>query len=97
MVVGDVVNAIGGANAILDFQPAAGIEVAIKMCFCRSGVAGWALFDGVNISDFLITDEATAAGIKNNFTTMLIDNTNYLRITASGGAIRNGFSGIEIG
>jgi len=98
MAVGDVVSSIGGANATLDFQPAAGVEVAIKTTFSQTGTARSAvMYDGVINTMELKTDMSAATNAYLTIgSVMFVTNTNYLRIFGSGGALRNGFTGIEI-
>jgi len=93
MVAGDVVNAIGGDNAILDFQPAVGVEVVITWLTSINGTTNARLFDGVNQSinfHFTAASRDLLASVK-----LFINNTNYLRLSISGVGERNGFTGIE--
>jgi len=97
LVVGDVVSGLGNDNAIFEFQPAAGVEVALKTTWSGTGSARSPhLRDVTNFSAELQTDmSAAATGYQNLLGTMFITNTLYIRIGPSVGN-RNAYSGIQI-
>jgi len=97
MVIGDAVSGIGGDNAGLDFQPAAGVEVVIKSCFINTGINAPRIFDGVIQSDiFRYGNTAINNANLSLVGGIFISNAIYLRLNASGVGFRNGFTGIEV-
>lgn len=95
LVVGDVVNGLSGDNAILIFQPAAGVEVVITTQNTDAISASIQTFDGVNDS-FTITSSANSG--RTNFMNMklFITNALHVRFLALGVGSRSAFSGVEI-
>jgi len=89
MAVGDAVIAESGANAILDFQPAAGVECCITSVWTGTALAT-VLYDGTNVS---IANSDTP---KNEDMAIMINNTNYLRIVALGASTYSCYTGITI-
>jgi hypothetical protein len=89
MAVGDVVNGIDN-GALLIFQPAAGVEV------CITSACAWltstALFDGTKIA--YISQSAGGSTDTNINVKIMINNTNYLRVT--GTVNGSSYSGIQI-
>jgi hypothetical protein len=88
MAVGDIVNGIGGDNAILDLQPAVGVEIMISSFGSDQGSVQISLFNGVTRS---LCEAAPMLNIK-----MMINNTNYLRIPNGGVGKFNNYTGIQI-
>jgi len=91
MVVGDIITDVGADNAVLDFQPAAGVEVMITMV---NEPNQYGPFDGANLS---LTVANTSFIRSLGDLKMGITNAVFLRITAPGVGLFNAFSGIEIG
>jgi len=92
MAVGDVVSAIGAPNAVLDFQPAAGVEVIITGIFNDGQAANiYSLFDGAVNSNVDTADAISVGALK-----IMFNNALYLRCGALGGVLRSAFCGIEI-
>jgi len=95
MVVGDIIALISAANAIITFQPAAGVEVIITMITTDNAAAGLGLasyFDGVLVAD--LTELVTVGGGGN--IKMGITNALHYRCAAAGVGITTAFSGIEV-
>lgn len=92
MVVGDVVSDIGGDNVTLDFQPAVGVEAVISLWFGGLTNSNIHLFNGVDVSVNVKPSQIT---INLQAMKMFVNNTNFLRIIASGVGLRNAFTGIE--
>lgn len=97
MVVGDVVSVIGTAGATLTFQPAAGVEVAIKTTWVSTGGSrAGALFDGVNVTVPLFNrNDAATSAEQGLVQTMFITNALYFHVFGTAGVI-HGLSGIQI-
>jgi len=91
MAIGDVVVQFGGDNAVIDFQPAAGVEVVIT---CWASNNGDILFNNdTNVSQVLVTAnvvENPAAG------KVFVNNTVFARIAAQGAGNFSAFSGITV-
>ena len=86
MVAGDVVSGIGAVAAILNFQPAAGVECVLTVAQCQ-GV--WTtLTNGVLSSDVYYF-------LNNlyNYEKICVNNTNYVSILAGAGS--GCFSGMQ--
>jgi len=81
LAVDDIVADISVVNTLLDFQPAAGVEIVIRCNGWAGGIQQISYYDGSRTSG-LIQDGA--AGRRTNFgnLAMPIDNTNYLRLAA---------------
>jgi len=92
MAVGDVVNGISGANAILDFQPAAGVECVITCTWGLLAGGQPLLYNGSNQTNAVNT--ATESPLYWNVK-IFINNTNYLRIPAQGAGTRSGYTGLQ--
>jgi len=92
MAVGDVVSDIGGDNAILDFQPAAGVEAVISLWFTGQTNGDLFLYNGTDTSTNLPLLQTT---VSVNTMKMFVNNTNYFRSIAPGAGLRNAFTGIE--
>lgn len=92
MAVGDIVNDIGPANTIFNFQPAVGVGVAITSSYMQGAntAVGCDLFDGVNRTD------GPNGSMNTQTMKMLITNANFLSFDALGVGLRAGFTGIEI-
>jgi len=92
MVAGDVVNGINPiANNVLNFQPAASVEVMISSC---GGVGSWiTMTEGVTTS--LLNPTSNALNGTNVNVKVFINNTNYLQIGATAAQYGN-YSGIQI-
>ena len=92
LVSGDVVSGIGADNALLDFQPAAGVEVVIVSAFGEGSLAGQpTLFDGTNVSVLAALGNDAIVGIK-----LMLTNTLYLRLANRGATRFNSYSGMEL-
>lgn len=91
LAVGDVVSNIGGDNAVLDFQPAAGVECLISFLTAVDTQNFFILRDGVNNSRNL----ATSAVLFESKLGFFVTNARFLRLTAAGVGRRNAFTGIE--
>jgi len=93
LVVGDIVSDIGLVATILDFQPAAGVEVVITSVNTAGTTQGLSLFDGVNgtIDTSLRADSADMGHLK-----FFVNNTNFARLAAVAGN-RTGFTGMQVG
>ena len=92
MAVGDIVNGISADNTIIDFQPAAGVEVVITSFVTALGNQA-TFFNGTNTANAWVAaiDSGFFANVK-----MFIDNTIFLRVVAQGNAKFGGFSGITV-
>lgn len=91
MVVGDVVSFITATNTIMTFQPAAGVEVAVKM-FNTFLPNFPQLIDGVLGG---VSTAPLDSGLWFN-TSMMINNAIHLQIGALGIGFSSAFSGIQI-
>jgi len=91
LAIGDIVSDIGGDNAILDFQPAAGVECVLPFMTAVDTQNFFNLHDGV-ITSRNLAISATLMATKLGF---FIDNTRFMRLTAAGVGRRNAFTGIE--
>ncbi len=92
MAIGDVVNDISADNTILDFQPAAGVEVVITYVSTLLAGGQPLMFNGTNAT-------TATTGLDNNLyynLKMMINNTNFLRISALGAGVFSGFTGMEV-
>lgn len=91
MAIGDVVSFITAVNTVLVFQPAAGVEVAVKMI--NSFLPNYPqLIDGV-------LGGVSTAPLDNGLWTnmsMMINNAIHLQIGALGPGFSSAFCGIEI-
>lgn len=94
MAVGDVVNGIA-ASAILDFQPAAGVEVMITSVGLDGTNNAFLIYNGTLDSVITSANTSTNTGFHTANCTVIIDNTNYLRVpnTAAGGM----YTGVTVG
>ena len=90
MAVGDVINGIGSTNAILDYQPASGVEAVIT--WISDNTNGHFLYNGTNgcnpvvcilAGSFITTD------IK-----LFVNNTRYLRLALNANEAK-GYSGVQ--
>jgi len=91
MVAGDVVSGLSIA-AVLDFQPAAGVECVITMCCANTTVGvGATLYDGVTQSYVLYAVASGMAGYPNM--KFFVTNTRWLRLGDA--AVNNAFTGIQ--
>lgn len=94
MAVDDVVNGIGAANTILDFQPAAGVECVITSVFFDSaGMSGPSLYNGS--TEALPNSTTVTQAYVPIAGRLFINNTNYLRMRATGSGRSNGYSGVQ--
>ena len=95
MAVGDVVNAIGANNAILDFQPAVGVECVITMTSGGNTTVIGQLYNGTltatSVSQYTLGAYTGMQNIK-----LFINNTTYLRIVAGGAGQFNSYCGMQI-
>lgn len=91
MAVGDVVNGISAVATLIDFQPAAGVEVMITEAGSTTGggTARPAMYDGTLIS-YLEVSVVTFRG------KMFINNTRYLRVNPGIAGESGHYSGIQI-
>lgn len=91
MVVGDVVNEIGGDDAAITFQPAAGVEVLIT-------IIGRGFVDSFFFDDGVITGFLFVLGMIPSTTVikMPINNAIHLTVVAQGVGQRASFGGIQI-
>ncbi len=91
MAIGDVVSALSAANTILDFQPAAGVEVAVKQV--NSLVANFpSLTDGVLIG---LHTGLIDSGFYYSMS-MMLNNAIHYTSGALGPGNSSAFSGIQI-
>ena len=91
MAVGDVINGIVLASTFTNFQPAAGVEVAITSVLGRLGDVDIGLYDGATYG----RQNINTATIQTLFVErIMINNTNYFRMYSNG---QDGsYSGIQI-
>ncbi len=101
MAKGDVVNDLQAitSGASLDFQPSAGVEVLIASVVHENAVT-ITLFDGsANIDGNLVAVSAASVETHVFLPTnikMLVNNTNYLRLTEGSAATRDiGYTGVQ--
>lgn len=96
MAIGDIVSDVGALNTILDFRPAAGVDVVITSVYYAITAGGRVrLFDGT-LEAFQL--EATNLPVTpHQAMKMFLTNTFWLRIPASGASNSNGFTGMEVG
>jgi len=94
LVVGDVVSAFGLDNSILDFQPAAGVEVVVTSVNTGGSGSGVQLYNGTTagIDTSLRADSADLGSLK-----FFVNNTNYLRVGANGAGNFTAFTGVQVG
>ena len=85
MVKGDVINGTGAAAAVLNYQPAAGVEVVITTADTNEKVL---FYDGTNSAPVLA---AGTTPIK-----IFLNNTLYLRLDAGAAATYRAFSGVQV-
>ena len=95
MAVGEVVNGIGAVATQINFQPAANVELCITQCGAED--AWTRLTNGTlnPIVSFTIPANGSNYGNKNGVQKIMINNTNYLRIDASG-SYSGFYTGIQI-
>lgn len=93
MAVGDVINGISGDNALLTFQPAAGVECVITIVFYgdSGGTFNPALYNGTNIAYRRLAANEFSGGVVK----FPINNTRYLYISARGAGYYGGYAGIQ--
>lgn len=86
---------MSGDNAILDFQPAAGVEVMIMSqgFDANSGGVGQ-LYNGTIDCNFISANANANTGFHTANMKMFINNTNYLRILALGAGVVSTYSGV---
>jgi len=91
MAIGDIVSDIGGDNAVLDFQPAAGVEAVITWLTAVDTQ------NFVRLTDAVIEGRnlAVSVGTYTASSKFFVNNTRFLRLTAAGVGRRNYFTGIE--
>jgi len=89
MVVGDAVSDIGAVGAVLDFQPAAGVEVVVT--WMHDGTNGHDLRDGVTSSSDVVMVDATNQPSPFKF---FLNNTRFMRIELVGGQTK-AFTGMQ--
>ncbi len=97
MAVGDPVIQRGADNTILDYQPAAGVTTMILCTGNGSNSDNFThlrIYDGTNV--MYITPVATVKTIDIGQMKILVDNTYYLRLNASGAGTHQWFCGIQI-
>lgn len=94
MAVGDAVNGISADNTILDFQPAAGVEVVITSYGVDNGNIVPVLYNGTIDSNMGSGGTNNNTGVSNTNQKMFINNTNYLRIPAAGAGAFSHYTGI---
>lgn len=95
MAIDDIVNGISGDNAVLDYQPAAGVEADIRSTGIKTDTAGQTLYDGTNLS----LNQSTAQGVANGGKPILgmqITNTRYIRVGAMGAGVKSSYTAIVI-
>lgn len=85
MAVDDIINGISGDNAVLEYQPAAGVESIVTIFFTTSSVA---LYNGTN---FTVGNTATSGRVS-----MGITNTRWVRVPAQGAGNFGGYSAIQV-
>mgnify|MGYP003679608310 FL=1 len=95
MASGDVINGFSPVGAILDFQPAAGVEIVVKTCFLN-GVSNAPSLTNGTIESNMSTSNTAISGTSLSDVNIFINNTNYLRINSLGGGQYSAFSGIQI-
>ncbi len=90
MAAGDVVSGFVASSTFVDFQPAAGVEVAIMSALGQEGDVEVGLYDGVTYGQQNVAS-TTSSKFCERF---MINNTNYLRMYSSGQT--GSFTGIQI-
>ncbi len=93
MVVGDVVSGFSAPATILNFQPAAGVEIMISAIAMNNNVNLPKLNDGANTTYLAwgTNEEPSGSNIK-----VFINNSIYLYIPALPAGEVSGFTGIQI-
>ena len=94
MAVDDIISGISGDNAVLDFQPASGVEVMIIMIGMDNQTNSPALYDGTNESLLIsggTNDRRDLTNIK-----IPVTNSIYLRLPALGAGNRSCYAGVQI-
>lgn len=92
MAIGDVVSGISAAITVMTYQPATGVEVAIKSILLSDNHQNYvAITDGSNECAFS-TITYTNTNLGN--TSIMINNTRYLKILALL-AGKSGYTGIQ--
>lgn len=98
MAVGDVVSGISGVGAVLNFQPAAGVECMITFVFATDISNAFQLDQGVLRSVDCFINQPGPGGLPDTNTGPLkffVNNTSFLRIGIYPGQ-RTCFTGIQI-
>lgn len=95
MAVGDVVNGISADNTIIDYQPAAGVEAVITSVMTYNLAANNAvgLYNGTLTANFFVVNAQQPVNFGN--TKIFVNNTRYLRVSATGAGFQGGYSGIQ--
>ena len=95
MASGDVVAGLSAQATILNVQPAAGVELVIKIVFADNNDAAPQITDGTNVSLLGQANAYLNSGNPANMT-MLINNTYYLYVQALLPDKYSGYLGIQI-
>lgn len=91
MAVGDVINGLAAATTFVNFQPAAGVEVAITSITGQEGDVELGLYNGVSYGQTNLQKDPAMTLFIQRF---MINNTNYLRMYSNGQI--GSFTGIQI-
>tara|TARA_Y100000296_G_C5114812_1_gene227132 strand:- start:96 stop:377 length:282 start_codon:yes stop_codon:yes gene_type:complete len=92
MAVGDVVNVLSAATTILNYQPAAGVEIMVSSIIRGGTNVANGLYNGAVWA--YDTAAASDTGMLNQ--KLFITNSIYIRINAAGGGGITSISGIQI-
>jgi len=93
MAVGDIICSLSAHAALLNFQPAAGVEVLITGIGGNGNSVVASLYDGANVADFTTSNVYSNTGFNNMNIKLGITNTNYIQVAA--GSNKTFFTGIQ--